>query len=183
VRLTAAGAAFGESVRVPMSQVEGAKQPVRQAAAGAMGCPSIGFVGSVLFRGLPGWIAAQLAQHPRVEVWLNELNSQGQIDALMRDGLDIGFVHTRRLPDAPEPVHADAGARRRLPVLPAGRAPAGQGQGCRSLRCVANRSCCSRAAARRLITRASSRCAPNMASSRGCSTRGGTAGHHHPENR
>jgi DNA-binding transcriptional LysR family regulator len=100
VRLTAAGAAFRESARLLMSQAEGARQLVREVAAGAVGRLGVGFVGSVLFRGLPGWIAAFRERHPRVEVRLTELNSQEQVDALMRDELDLGFVHTRRVPDA-----------------------------------------------------------------------------------
>lgn len=109
VRLTAAGAAFVDAARTLMSHAESAKQLVREVAAGAVGRLAIGFVGSVLFRGLPGWIAAYREAHPRVEVRLVELNSQEQVDALMRDELDLGFVHTRRVPETltVERVHAD----------------------------------------------------------------------------
>ena len=109
VRLTAAGAAFRESAQALMNQADSARQLVREIAAGATGRLRVGFVGSVLFRGLPRWLEAYRARHPRVEVRLTELNSQEQIDALVRDALDLGFVHTRRVHVSlrVEPVHAE----------------------------------------------------------------------------
>lgn len=109
VRLTAAGQAFRDSAQALVSLAEGARQRVREVAAGAAGQLRIGFVGSVLFRGLPRWLDAYRTQHPRVEVHLAELNSQDQIDALVRDELDLGFVHTRRVHESlsVEPVHAE----------------------------------------------------------------------------
>ena len=110
VRLTAAGLAFRESAQALLAQAEQARLLARGIDAGALGRLRVGFVGSVLFRGLPQWLADYQAEHPGIEVALSELNSQEQVDALMRDELDLGLVHTRRVPPALQAalVHADA---------------------------------------------------------------------------
>lgn len=99
VRLTAAGAAFRESARALLAQADEARLLAREIEAGAVGRLRVGFVGSVLFRGLPQWLEAYHARHPRIDVALSELNSQEQIDALLHDRLDVGFIHTQRVPD------------------------------------------------------------------------------------
>lgn len=98
VRLTAAGLAFRESAQALLAKADEARLLAREIEAGSVGRLRVGFVGSVLFRGLPQWLAAFQANHPRIEVGLSELNSQEQIDALMHDELDLGFVHTQRVP-------------------------------------------------------------------------------------
>lgn len=98
VRLTAAGAAFRRSAQTLLARAEEARLQARGIEAGAVGRLHLGFVGSVLFRGMPQWLARFQADHPGIEVALSELNSQEQIDALVRDELDLGPVHTRRVP-------------------------------------------------------------------------------------
>ncbi len=110
VRLTAAGLAFREAAQALLAQANEARLLAREIAAGSVGRLRVGFVGSVLFRGLPQWLAAFHASHPRIDVGLSELNSQEQIDALMHDQLDLGFVHTQRVPAELQTalVHSDA---------------------------------------------------------------------------
>lgn len=98
VRLTAAGVAFRAAAQALLAKAEEARQLTREIEAGSVGRLRIGFVGSLLFRGLPQWLATFQASHPRIDVGLSELNSQEQIDALMHDELDLGFVHTQRVP-------------------------------------------------------------------------------------
>jgi DNA-binding transcriptional LysR family regulator len=98
VRLTAAGVAFREAAQVLLAKADEAQLLARDIEAGSVGRLRVGFVGSVLFRGLPQWLERYQASHPRIDVALSELNSQEQIDALMRDELDLGFVHTQRVP-------------------------------------------------------------------------------------
>jgi DNA-binding transcriptional LysR family regulator len=100
VRLTAAGLAFLDSARALLAQAEEARLLAREIGAGAVGRLRVGFVGSVLFRGLPQWLETFRERHPRVHVGLSELNSQEQIDALAHGQLDLGFVHTTRVPEA-----------------------------------------------------------------------------------
>lgn len=131
VRLTAAGAAFRGPAQALLARAQEACLLARETEAGIVGRLRIGFVGAVLLRGLPDWVRAFQAGHPRIEVALHELNSQDQIDALVREELDLGFVHTPRVPDAlvAAPLREDpflccvgadhALARRRKVPLPA----------------------------------------------------------------
>lgn len=99
VRLTAAGAAFRESAQALLAQAEQARMLAREIEGGAVGRLRVGFVGSALFHGLPEWLRTFQTSHPRIEVTLSELNSQEQLDALLHEELDLGFVHTQRVPD------------------------------------------------------------------------------------
>src|SRR5574337_1481544 len=58
----------------------------------------IGFVGSMLFRGLPEQLARFQAAQPQVQTELVELNSAEQLEALARAQIDFAFVHTPRVP-------------------------------------------------------------------------------------
>lgn len=98
VRLTAAGRAFRESATALLAQAEAARVLAREIEAGAVGRLRVGFVGSMLYRGLPQYLRDFQARYPGIQVALTELNSQEQIDALLHDELDAGFIHTRRVP-------------------------------------------------------------------------------------
>ncbi|WP_422014318.1 LysR family transcriptional regulator [Roseateles sp.] len=100
VRLTPAGAAFRASAQGLLDRAEDACALAREVQAGEVGRLRLGFVGSTLFNGLSGWLQAFQAGHPKVEVVVVELNSQDQIDALIGEELDLGLIHTDRLPPA-----------------------------------------------------------------------------------
>ncbi|SOZ37969.1 LysR substrate-binding domain-containing protein [Cupriavidus neocaledonicus] len=99
VRLTAAGRAFRESATALLAQAEAARVLAREIEAGAIGRLRVGFVGSMLYRGLPQTLREFEAAYPGIHVALTELNSQEQIDALLHDELDAAFIHTGRVPD------------------------------------------------------------------------------------
>lgn len=98
VKLTPAGLAFREIARRLLAEAEEGKEKVRQIAKGAGSRVRIGMVGSMLFRQLPERLAAFQKLHPRVDIVLSEGNSSEQIDALIRGQIDLGFVHTSRIP-------------------------------------------------------------------------------------
>jgi len=100
VRLTPAGQAFRTSAQALLARAEDACAQAREVQAGEVGRLRLGFVGSTLFNGLSAWLQAFQASHPKVEVIVIELNSQDQIDALLQEELDLGLVHTDRLPPA-----------------------------------------------------------------------------------
>ena len=100
VRLTPAGQAFRASAQGLLDRAEDACAQAREVQAGEVGRLRLGFVGSTLFNGLSAWLQAFQASHPKVEVVVVELNSQDQIDALLADELELGLVHTDRLPPA-----------------------------------------------------------------------------------
>jgi DNA-binding transcriptional LysR family regulator len=99
VSLTAAGVAFRGEAQVLLTQAEQAQQRTRDVGIGVAGRLRIGFVGSMLLRGLPQWVEQFGAARPRIELCLNELNSQEQIEAFAHGELDLGFVHCQRVPD------------------------------------------------------------------------------------
>lgn len=100
VRLTPAGAAFRTRAQALLDGAEDACALARDVQAGEVGRLRLGFVGSTLFNGLSAWLQAFQAGHAKVEVVVVELNSQDQIDALLAEELDLGLVHTDRLPPA-----------------------------------------------------------------------------------
>lgn len=124
VRLTAAGAAFRDAARALLAKADEAGLLAREVQAGAVGRLRVGFVGSVLYRGLPQWLERFRASHPRIDVALSELNSQEQIDALLHERLDLGFIHTQRVPDALRTAFVQAEPF--MCCLPAGHALAGK---------------------------------------------------------
>ncbi|HVR52201.1 MAG TPA: LysR family transcriptional regulator [Pseudorhodoferax sp.] len=98
VRLTPAGQALRASARRLLRQAEEAAVEARGVAAGSAGQLRVGFVGAMLYRGLPQALRAFQASHPRVRVSLAELNSGEQVTELLHDRLDLGFMHSARMP-------------------------------------------------------------------------------------
>ncbi|MDM0116510.1 LysR substrate-binding domain-containing protein [Variovorax sp. J22R133] len=98
VRLTPAGSALLASARVLLRQAEDAALEARDVSHGSAGRLRVGFVGAMLYRGLPQALVSFQAAYPAVRVTLAELNSGQQIAELMHDRMDVGFVHTSRMP-------------------------------------------------------------------------------------
>ncbi|AMM24379.1 LysR family transcriptional regulator [Variovorax sp. PAMC 28711] len=98
VRLTPAGVALQASARRLLRQAEDAATEARDVSQGSAGRLRIGFVGAMLYRGLPQALARFRAAHPAVRITLAELNSGEQMTELLHDRMDIGFVHTSRMP-------------------------------------------------------------------------------------
>ena len=98
VRLTPAGSALQASARHLLRAAEEAALEARDVSQGSAGRLRIGFVGAMLYRGLPQALRKFQAKHPAVRVTLAELNSGEQIAELLHDRLDFGFVHTSRMP-------------------------------------------------------------------------------------
>ncbi|HEU0202209.1 MAG TPA: LysR family transcriptional regulator [Burkholderiaceae bacterium] len=98
VQLTAAGEAFRTVARKLLDGAEEAKTLIREVEAGVIGHLRVGFAGSMLFRGLPQMLQVFGKAAPKVRVELRELNSREQIDELLHEGLDVGFVLTAKVP-------------------------------------------------------------------------------------
>jgi len=98
VRLTPAGIALQRSAHQLLRQAEAAALEARDIGEGSSGRLRIGFVGAMLYRGLPQALVRFRAQYPAVRIALSELNSREQITEMLRDGIDVGFVHTSRMP-------------------------------------------------------------------------------------
>jgi DNA-binding transcriptional LysR family regulator len=98
VRLTEAGRAFVPKARALLEQSTEAARHARDVGRGVEGRLHIGFVGAMLYRGLPQMLRRFQAANPALRVVLKELNSQDQLSEIAHGQLDLGFVHTGRLP-------------------------------------------------------------------------------------
>jgi DNA-binding transcriptional LysR family regulator len=98
VALTEAGQALYREAQGLLRQAEEVGTLVRRIDAGLRGRLRIGFVGSMLYRGLPALMADLRVAQPDVEHVLGEFNSHEQIDAVRRGELDIGFIHANPVP-------------------------------------------------------------------------------------
>ena len=98
VTLTAAGLAFVPAARALLEQAAQAASHARDVGQGMAGSLSIGFAGTMLYSGLPEILEAFQASHPLLRLMLKELSSSEQLIELAHDRLDIGFVHTTRVP-------------------------------------------------------------------------------------
>lgn len=96
VKLTPAGEAFRKSAREILDAADAATRRARDVAAAVTSRVRIGFVGSMLFRGLPEGLASFRRRHPDVQIELAELNSAEQLQAFGHDLIDLGFVHSER---------------------------------------------------------------------------------------
>lgn len=98
VTLTAAGLAFVPAARALLEQAAQAASHARDVGQGMAGSLSIGFTGTMLYSGLPAIMEDFQARHPLLRLMLKELSSSEQLIELAHDRLDIGFVHTTRVP-------------------------------------------------------------------------------------
>jgi DNA-binding transcriptional LysR family regulator len=98
VQLTAAGQALLPEAQALLAQARQAMQLAKDVAQGQAGRLRIGFVGAMLYRGLPQMLQPFQAAHPRLRVELRELSSTEQLAELVHDRLDAGFAHTSQVP-------------------------------------------------------------------------------------
>lgn len=93
VNLTAAGQAFLDEARLTLAQAERAAIVAQQAAAVQVKKLTIGFSICAFNRVLPEIIQTHRQQFPEVIVTLTEMSNQVQIQALLNDTIDVGFIH------------------------------------------------------------------------------------------
>ena len=123
VALTAAGAALLPRARALLEQAAAAAREARDVGQGLAGQLRIGFAGTVLYRGLPEVLRRFGSAHPRLRLTLQELSSSEQLVELVHDRLDLGFVHTSRVPAGFSQIRVSSQAF--VACLPAGHALAG----------------------------------------------------------
>ncbi|WP_337261112.1 MULTISPECIES: LysR family transcriptional regulator [unclassified Serratia (in: enterobacteria)] len=99
VRLTAAGEALVPAAQALIDRMNSTMHQVRDVDQGVTGHLRIGFVGALLYQGLPRLL--QQFQQSRAGLQLNmlELNTKDQLTELAHGSLDVGFVHASRLPE------------------------------------------------------------------------------------
>lgn len=98
VEPTEAGKVFYQEALSLLRQADHVKTLVQRIDAGLRGRLRIGFVGSMLYRGLPQWLGELRRALPDVEQVLTEQNSHEQMESVRRGELDLGFVHQNPVP-------------------------------------------------------------------------------------
>jgi len=104
VALTPAGAAFLNETRALLEHVARAVESARSAARGELGSLRIGYVPAMVSTGLPEIVRRFRRRFPGVDVRLQEMNPAMQVEALLGDRVDVGFVRG--------PIHEPARATR-----------------------------------------------------------------------
>lgn len=98
VELTAAGAALHREARFLLQRNNELRELVAHIDAGLKGRLKMGFVGSMMYRGLPTMVARCRSRYPDLDIAITEMNSAELIDMVLHGGLDLGFVHANPLP-------------------------------------------------------------------------------------
>ncbi len=92
VELTAAGQVLQQEALQLFKQLEQGVKKTQQAARGEVGKLEIAFVSSAMYSLLPDYLKQFRAQYPQVDIVLHELSTQEQLQGLMDNRLDIGFM-------------------------------------------------------------------------------------------
>ena len=90
-------------------EVEQTKKQVKLIGEGQLGEVRIGFLGSAMQNVVPNLLLGLKEKHPTVHTTLEELSNRAQINAILADRLDLGFVRLSRVPRGLEvrPVFED----------------------------------------------------------------------------
>lgn len=97
VALTTAGAMLYSEARKLLKHAADMEDMAARVAEGIEGRLIVGFVGAMLFRGLPEAVAAFQRSNPRVDIVLREMNTAEQIEEVRREQIDVGFIHAGNL--------------------------------------------------------------------------------------
>lgn len=110
VDLTPAGSFLKGEIEFIVNHLERTKKQVRAISEGNQGEVRIGFLGSAMQKVIPGLLVKLQRSFPKVNTSLEELSNRAQIEALIKDQLDLGFVRLARVPKGLQiaPVHEDS---------------------------------------------------------------------------
>jgi DNA-binding transcriptional LysR family regulator len=100
VELTDAGKLFLDEVRKIFDHLDRAIQNAKRTHHGELGSLNVGFVGSATYDILPTVLREFRSLYPDVQVHLFEMSTPMQIEALLKEEIDIGVLRP--------PVHSDA---------------------------------------------------------------------------
>ena len=92
VALTPAGAVFLEEARSVLEHVARAVEAAQRADRGELGSLRIGYVPAMVSTGLPEMVRRFRERYPDVDVRLQEMTPAMQVESLLRERVDVGFV-------------------------------------------------------------------------------------------
>lgn len=98
VHLTAAGKYLLKETELVFNHLSKAVRNTSHIHHGDSGMVSIGFVGSAMQVVIPQLLSQLAVEHPGIHTTLTELSNQQQIDAILADALDIGFIRYMKTP-------------------------------------------------------------------------------------
>jgi DNA-binding transcriptional LysR family regulator len=102
VQLSTAGQYLKNEVEFLLNHIEGLQGQMLQIQNGQLGEVRIGFLGSAMQIVIPNLLLRMNQQYPNIHTSLEEMSNQNQVDAILRDELDLGFV---RLPSVIGDLH------------------------------------------------------------------------------
>jgi len=110
VQLTQAGVFYKEEVAFLLQTFERSSRQLKQVAAGVLAEIKIGFLGSAMQTVIPKMLVQLKSEYPNIKTSLEELSNLAQIEGVLAERLDIGFVRLSQLPSslAMYPVHEDS---------------------------------------------------------------------------
>ncbi len=99
VSLTRAGEYLKGEVEFLLNHLEVTQRQLKLIGEGQYGEVRMGFLGSAVQSVIPALLVQLKEQFPQIKTSLEELSNNAQINALLKDRLDIGFVRMARVPD------------------------------------------------------------------------------------
>ena len=102
VRLTPAGEFLKKETEFVLNHLRQTKRQVKMIGDGQLGEVRIGFLGSAMQNVVPDLLLRLQKNHPTIHTSLEELSNRAQVNALLKDQLDIGFVRLGQVPSSLE---------------------------------------------------------------------------------
>lgn len=99
VSLSRAGEYLKGEIEFVLNHLEVTKRQLKLIGEGQFGEVRMGFLGSAMQDVIPALLVKLRDQFPRIRTSLEELSNNAQVNALLRDKLDIGFVRLSRVPE------------------------------------------------------------------------------------
>jgi DNA-binding transcriptional LysR family regulator len=99
VTLTPAGDYLKTEVEFIINHLEVTKKQLKFITEGNFGEIRIGFLGSAMQTVVPDLLIKLRDRFPQIKTSLEELSNTAQVNAILKDKLDIGFVRLARVPD------------------------------------------------------------------------------------
>ncbi|WP_405399495.1 LysR family transcriptional regulator [Maribacter sp. Asnod2-G09] len=102
VALTPAGHYLKKEVEFIFNHMEKVERQLKLVGDGNSGELRIGFLGSAMQQVIPELLLVIKEKYPKVKTSLEELSNFAQVDAVLNDQLDMGFVRVSRVPSTLE---------------------------------------------------------------------------------
>ncbi|WP_159637800.1 LysR family transcriptional regulator [Sphingobacterium composti Ten et al. 2007 non Yoo et al. 2007] len=100
VKLTEAGEFLKQEVGLIFNQLNNIQTHIEKISEGKITNLKLGFIGSAVQTILPELLAKLKAKQPLIDVTLNELSNEIQVEMLLKNELDFGFVRIENFPTA-----------------------------------------------------------------------------------